>query len=72
MSVVELKRTVLAMPPKKRHEFVVWAVRHDASVPDYGGISDEEASMMTAMACRDLDTREEEDVKRKTRRSVAR
>jgi hypothetical protein len=72
MSVVELKKTVLAMPPKKRHEFVVWAVRHDTAVPDYGGISDEEATMMTAQTWRDLDEREEQDAKRKARRSVAR
>jgi len=72
MSVVELKKTVLAMPPKKRHEFVVWAVRHDTAVPDYGGITDEEATMMTAQALRDLDEREATDANRKTRRSVAR
>ena len=72
MSVAELKKTVLAMPPKKRHEFVVWAVQHDIAVPDYGGLSDEEATMMTVQAFRDLDEREAADANRKTRRSVAR
>ena len=72
MSVSELKKSLLALPPKKRHEFVKWAVRQEAQMPDYGPLTDEDVCAMTAAACRELDEREAQDEKRKARRSVAR
>jgi 3-hydroxy-3-methylglutaryl CoA synthase len=63
MSVAELKKSLLALPLKKRHEFVKWAIRQETQVP----LTDEDVCAMTAMACRELDEREAEDEKRKTR-----
>ena len=72
MSVAELKKSVLAPPPKKRREFVQWAVRQDFVAAEYGLLTDDDICAMTAAACRELDEREAEDERRNTRRSVAR
>ena len=61
MSVAEIKKSVMALPPKKRHQIVLWLIRLD----DWTDESD--AALATALAWRELDREEAENEKRKTR-----
>lgn len=77
MSVLELKRSVLALPERERQKFVHWLLnagtkRATAKKVSSGPLSDDDIVAMTATAWAELDQREAEDKKRKTRRSVAR
>lgn len=71
MSVVELKKTVLALPPRKRRAFTQWVNRIEPEPePERvggGPLADEELVAMTAASWRELDERETEDERRKTR-----
>ena len=66
MSVAQIKKSVLALPPKERHRLVLWLIRVD----DWTDESD--ATLATALAWRDLDEEEARNEKRKTRRSLDR
>lgn len=76
MSVLELKRSVLALPERERQEFTQWLLkagpkRTAAKQVRSGPLSDDEAVATTAAVWAELDQREAEDEKRKTQRSVA-
>lgn len=64
MSVAEIKKSVLAMPPKQRHQLALWLIRMD----DWTDESD--AVLSTALAWRELDQEEAQHEKRKTRRNL--
>ena len=66
MSVAEIKKSVMTLPPKARHQLALWLIRLD----DWTDESD--AVLATALAWRELDQEEARHEKRKTRRSVDR
>jgi len=66
MSLVEIKKTVLALPRRKRHELAVWLVQMEAESGDEGMI------MATALAWRELDHEEQKHETGKTRRDLGR
>ena len=74
MSVAELKKSVLALPPGRRRKFAQWVQKIEPVPEKFGGdpITDDEIVAMTAATWRELDEREAEDERRKARRSVAR
>jgi len=66
MSVAEIKKSVMELPPRQRHKLALWLIRID----DWA--DDADAVLATALAWRELDREEALDEKRKTRGSVGR
>ena len=67
---------MLALPERERQKFVHWILnagpkRVAAKKVSSGPLSDDEVVAMTATVWAELDKRETEDEKRKTRRGVA-
>jgi hypothetical protein len=72
MSVAEIKKSVLALPPRKRRAFAQWVQKVEPMPMKHGApLTDDDIVAMTAASWRDLDERETEDEGRKTRRRVA-
>ncbi len=65
MSLVEIKKTVLALTPRKRRELATWLVQMDAG-------AEEDMVLATASAWRELDREEQQNEKRKVRRGLDR
>lgn len=60
MSVSEIKQSILALPPKKRHDLARWLIRMEAQ-------PEEDMVLATALTWRELDREEEQNEKRKSR-----
>ena len=67
MSVKEIKESVLALPPRKRHELAVWLTQIEAESG-----TDDDMVLATALAWRELDREEEKNEHSKTRRNLGR